>query len=105
MGLGSLINIFGEVLEVKLFSSDLGVKTENVIGLVLEMRGGIEAVGDEEAVVREGGGDVALGDSDELLLDLAKHVQRHLDLLLRVVALNGCAHNGHIVVLLADAVH
>ena len=101
----SLIYVFGKVLKVKLFSSDLVVESEHIFSLIFEVRGGIEAVRDEEAVGGLGGGDVSLGNGNELLLNLAEHVEGNFNFLLWVVGLNSCAHNCNIIVFLADAVH
>ena len=69
------------------------------------MGGGVEAVGNEEAVGGLAGGHVPLRDGDEFLLDLAEHAEGDLYLLFGVVGLDGGADDGHVVAQLADGVH
>jgi hypothetical protein len=101
----SFVVVLGEVLEVEFLTGDFGVKSEDVFGFVFEVGGGVEAFGDEEAVSGFSRGDVAFGNGDELLLDLADEVEGDFDLLVGIVGLHGGADDGHVVVLLADAVH
>lgn len=88
-----------------MLAGDLGVQPEHVLSLVLEVRGGIEAIGNEEAVGGLAGWDVSLRNGHEFLLDLAEHVHCDLNLLLWVVGLDGSADNRHVVILLADRVN
>jgi len=67
--------------------------------------GGVEAVADDETITEILlNWHVSLVNLEEFLLDWAKDIEGDLDFSLWVLALNGCADNGNVVVLLADAV-
>ena len=102
----SFVYIFGEVGKIEILARNQPVEVEHILGLALEVGGGIEAVGDVDSIL----GVVllrliSLRDLSELVLHLADDVEGHFDLLLGLVGLHGGADDGDVGVFLGDAVH
>ncbi len=100
----SLVNILRQVDQIQILPGDLLVQVQHVLGLVLEVRGGVEAVRDVNSVVVGLHGLVPLGDADELLSDCADQVEGELDLFLGFVGFDHSADDCDVGVFLADAV-
>jgi hypothetical protein len=111
-GGSSLLDFLRQVDQIEILSCDLLVKLQHVFGLVFEVAGSVETVGNDQTIT-----DVVLGGHvpvinlhkpivylQELLLNWANHIERQLNFGLGISGFDGGANNGDEVASLTDAV-
>jgi len=98
----SHIIIIGEIGKIDILARDLLVETDDILGGRLEVRLGVQRVGDENIVTEIRVGHQTVSDSDELLLDGTEDIEGGLKFSLGLVGLDVSGDNGDVKTLLAD---
>ena len=100
----SFISVFGEVGQVQFFSANLFVHLKHVLGLALEVGSGVEAVGNEDSVIKVTFLClISFRNFGEFILNFSNDVEGNFDFFLGLVGLNSGADDSNVSILLTNA--